>query len=117
MSNQLRAVLLIAEHPAISHVMLPLIAIAREDIDWRSLNYGVLSGGQKAAVSWLYSIWTDGPVPKGWRDPFEGFGVMDRKLQLLVLQALATRHETLKPPSALEQRLIRQAVEMQTENL
>jgi hypothetical protein len=91
MSKQLEAVLMIAHHGVIREHFLPYIDLKREEIRWDEFPYGVLSGGQKAAVSWAYSVWTDGPVPEGWRDPFEGFGVMSRELQVLVLNAMLHR--------------------------
>ena len=91
MSRQMEAVLMIAENPVIRTHFLAVIDVKREEINWDDFPYGVLSGGQKAAVSWVYAIWTDGPVPEGWRDPFEGFGVMNRDLQGTVIKALMHR--------------------------
>jgi hypothetical protein len=74
MTRQLEAVLMIAEAvPSVRNRLLAVIDQRNETIYWEDLNYGVLSGGEKAAVSWAYAVWTDAPVPDGWRDPFEGF--------------------------------------------
>lgn len=97
MSQQLKAVLIIVESaPSIRNRLLSIIDQENETIYWDDLNYGVLSGGEKAAASWVYSVWTDAPVPAGWRDPFEGFGVMGPETQAACLTALAFRH-ALRP--------------------
>jgi len=93
-STQLKAILLIANYPALKPVVLPLIDTETETIFFEDLSYGSLSGGIKTAVTWIYCIWTDELPPRewGWRDPFEGFGVMDAELQKLILKAMAYRH-------------------------
>lgn len=81
-------------------ILLPQIDTKRELIHWECLNYGVLSGGEKAAVSWARCVWNDKQVPTTpaeWeeypgypmRDPFEGFGIMEPDLHAAVLSALA----------------------------
>ena len=94
MSRQMEAVLMIAAHPVIKDALMPIIDVAKEEIHWGDFNYGVLSGGQKAAVSWVYAIWQDQSpdAVRHFRDPFEGFGVMSRELQALVVKALLHRH-------------------------
>lgn len=103
---------MIANYPAVKPHLLPYIDEAKEDIHWDKMGYGGLSGGVKTAISWAYCIWTDRAIPsvylegnpkdddsdfiRNWRDPFEGFGAMDSELQMLCLNALAHRHQTLK---------------------
>lgn len=48
-----------------------------------------LSGGQKAAVSWAYSIRSTKLPPETWRDPFEGFSVLDLDMQSFLLRVFA----------------------------
>jgi hypothetical protein len=48
-----------------------------------------LSGGQKAAVSWAYAIRTAKLPPENWRDPFEGFSILDMDMQAFVLRVFA----------------------------
>lgn len=109
MSRQLEAVLMIAEYPSVKPYLMPIVDKEHEQVHWDRLNYGVLSGGLKAAVSWAWCIWTDTQVPRveaDWReypgypmrDPFEGFVVMDAELQFIVLQALAHRGELDREP-------------------
>lgn len=106
MTKQLEAVLMIAKHPLVVDAMLPVIDEKNEQIDFNRINYGVLSGGGKALVSWAWCIWKDQQVCEtnegdtefkfhlkmGIRDPFEGFCALEPALQALVLRALATRH-------------------------
>lgn len=104
MTLQMEAILMIAKHPLIEPILLPLIDPERETIHWSRLKYGVLSGGEKAAISWAWCIWTDTQIPHGkaecelanlcdlnWRDPFDCFGVMGGSLQRTVLAALSHR--------------------------
>jgi hypothetical protein len=124
MTRQMEAILIIASDPRLKAILSPIIDQENEEIHWEKLNYGVLSGGIRTAVSWAFCIWTDGQVPRsayddnqtlpdpmclenGWRDPFEGVGMMDRSLQVLVLKALAHRHEVFEEPSDIERYLRR----------
>jgi hypothetical protein len=93
MTRQLEAVLMVANHPTISRIMNPVIDKDRETIRWSEINYPVLSGGERAAISWIWCIWSDAQVPMdtGWRDPFDGFGVLDGNLQALIMKAFAHR--------------------------
>lgn len=114
MTKQMEAFLMIAKNPVIWSIMEPIIDLKNESVFFDRLSVGVLSGGQKAAVSWCWCIWNDRQIPEqksedwraskeeGWRDPLEGFGVMNRELQIAVLNALAHRHDTLQPPGKLE---------------
>ncbi len=106
MSNQMKALMMLANHPRLEHILAPAIDVKREEFHWRKINYGVLSGGQKVALSWAYCIWEDKQIPEwnesdakekfalrdGVRDPIAAFGVLDRELQVLMLQALLVRH-------------------------
>ncbi len=92
MSSYVKAMQVLLGHPLFERLLGPIFHPGNESIEWSALNYGVLSGGEKAAISWAYSIWCNGPVPKGWRCPFEGYGTMDVQLQRLVVMALLTRH-------------------------
>lgn len=123
MTKQLEAILILANDPRLKPILMPIIDQENETIDWERLSYGVLSGGIKAAVSWAFCIWTDGQVPEedlqdhktpgpisfanDWRDPFEGFGVMDRELQIVVLKALAHRHAVFEKMGEMETYLLR----------
>lgn len=106
---------MLASDPRLNAILMPLIDQKNETIDWARLNVGVLSGGIKAAVAWAACIWTDMQIPTDkygdeyvnimdahFRDPFDGFGVMDRSLQVLVLKALAHRHGVFDKPSDIE---------------
>lgn len=97
-STQLRAILVIVNYPALKPIILPVIDFDTETIFFEELGYGALSGGIKTAVTWIYCIWTDELPPRewGWRDPFEGFGVMDSELQQLILRAMLFRHGRLR---------------------
>jgi hypothetical protein len=91
-SRQMQALMMIADDPEIGQVLLSILDVQRDEVRWQDLNYGVLSGGQKATLSWAWAIWTDSSPPAHWRDPFEGFGVMSVSLQTAVLKALVHRH-------------------------
>ena len=89
-SRQMQAILMLAEYPLLAPFLKPVIDVENETVDFDQIDYGLLSGGGKAAVSWAHSIWVDKVIP-GLRDPFDGFGVMNRDLQRLVLMALMHR--------------------------
>ncbi len=106
MSRQMEALLMLANFRSIKDILMPIIDPEKEEIHWDRLEYGVLSGGQKAAISWAWCIWSDKQTPTENkhgdpnycifdgkpRDPFEGFGVMDRELQTLIAKALLHRY-------------------------
>ena len=104
MTKQLKAILIIAENPKLKKIFDPVIDIDRKMINWDAINYSSLSGGEKTAVSWAYSIWTDSQPPneKGFRDLFEDFASLDREIQQAILTALAFRHGTFEIPGQLE---------------
>ena len=89
-SRQMQAILMLAEYPLLAPILNPVIDLENESVHFAQIDYGVLSGGGKAAISWAHSIWADEVIP-GMRDPFDGFGVMNRDLQRLVLMALMHR--------------------------
>ena len=106
MTKQMQAALHIANYRSIKDFALPAINVEQEEIHFDKMNYGVLSGGQKSAISWLWCVWKDQQVPEtddgdpeftfnlaaGVRDPFAGFGNLDRELQTIILEAIAIRH-------------------------
>lgn len=105
MSRQTQAIEILLQHPLFERLLGPVYNAERETCQFHLIHYGVLSGGERAAISWAWAIWEDRQVPKreadpDWkewpgylmRDPFEGFGVMDTALQILVLRAFARRH-------------------------
>lgn len=104
MTRQLEAVLIIARHPVMEPILMPLIDLEHEEVRWDRIRSG-LSGGERAAAAWAWCVWNDHQIPvtkaadwgasreEGWRDPFEGFGVMSPSLQRACLQALLHRHE------------------------
>ena len=93
MSSAMKAILMIAEHPAMKDILMPAMDVDRDEIHWDKIDPSGLSGGQRTALSWAYAIWTDAQVDSstGMRDPFEGFRSMDRALQFCVIGALARR--------------------------
>lgn len=99
MSNQQAAIEHCLSHPLILRLLGPHYFPANGGmIRWQDLNYGPLSGGEKAAISWVYAIWCDvSPnIPSEqitWRDCFEGFATMQSDLQITLLEAFQIRHE------------------------
>jgi hypothetical protein len=91
MSKAMKAVMMIAEHPAMKDVLKPVLDVERDEIRWEKIEHGVLSGGQRTGLSWAYAIWTDSQIDlsKGMRDPFEGFRSLDRDFQFRIVGALA----------------------------
>lgn len=110
-SSNMKAVLVLAKHKNLGQVLNPSLNIERDSINWESLGYGGQSGGVQTALSWAYCLFCDELPPKDWgfRDPFDGFGNLDRDIQVLILQAMATRHGFLeltvkdKPKSGIQQ--------------
>jgi hypothetical protein len=76
----------LAEHP---RFMGFLDGLAHRRTTPENWNTGGLSGGQKAAVSWAYAIRQAKLPPENFRDPFEGFSVLDMDMQAFVLRVLA----------------------------
>ena len=91
-SSYILAMDYLCTHPLIERLVKPYYNRECETVRFRDINYGVLSGGEKAALSWAYGIWTNEMPPKGWRDPFEGFGVMSEDLQKIIIEAMALRN-------------------------
>lgn len=93
-SSNMRAVLVLLGKKELRKLLGPLMNIERDEIDWKRINYGTLSGGFQSALSWAYSLFCDEAPPEdwGWRDPFSSFGVMDRDLQVLAIKGLGVRH-------------------------
>ena len=99
-SGNMRAVLIICENPRIGARVKPYLNIERDTMDWEGLmavNKGA-DGGLKTALSWMYCLWCDNLPPKSFklRDPFDGFGSLDRDVQLLIIKAMASRYELTK---------------------
>lgn len=88
-SNNRMAVQMICRHKAIGKILEPLLNTERDEIDWKRISYGSLPGRYQAAISWAFSLFCDRVPPTDWsyRDPFESFGVMDRDIQVLALEA------------------------------
>lgn len=109
-SNNMKSVLILANHKLLKGIILPNLNVERDKIDWNNLNYHAQSGGVQALLSWVYCLFCDEVPPKEWgyRDPFESFFSLDRDIQVLILQALSVRHGFLelslkdKPKSAIE---------------
>ena len=75
------------------------------DIFFARIEAGVLSGGEQAALAWAAVIWKDSVV-KAFRDPFEGFSVINPRRQALILEAFRIRHEVDEAVQA-EERFMR----------
>ena len=93
-SSNMRAVLVLLGNKDLRKLLAPLMNIERDEIDWKRINYGSLSGGFQSALSWAISLFCDCLPPEDWewRDPFSSFGVMDRDLQVLAIRALGVRY-------------------------
>ena len=89
----MKAVLVLAQHKNLGLTLKPALNIERDSISWESLGYGGQSGGVQTALSWAYCLFCDELPPKDWnyRDPFDGFGNLDRDIQVLIFQAMAIR--------------------------
>lgn len=92
-SSNMKAVLVLAQHKNLGLTLKPALNIERDSISWESLGYGGQSGGVQTALSWAYCLFCDELPPKDWnyRDPFDGFGNLDRDIQVLIFQAMAIR--------------------------
>jgi len=77
----------IAEHSKAMAYVGPFVDRKVPIEKWSSRGW---SGGQKALLSWAYSIRKAHCPPKeGWRDPFEGFSIMDSDMKAFVLKVFA----------------------------
>ena len=52
----MKAILMIADHKAMKDVLKPAIDVERDEVRWEKIDFGVLSGGQRTAISWAYAI-------------------------------------------------------------
>lgn len=97
-SSNMKAVLVLASHKNLRPILEPALNIERDSIDWDRFGYGGQSGGVQTVLSWAYCLFCDELPPKDWnfRDPFDGFFNLDQDIQVLVLQAMATRHGFMK---------------------
>lgn len=84
--RQLRAVLRIAtSSPELLVKFCPYINLENQEIVWEHVFAQDFSDGNTAAVHWAYAIWTGEAAP---RDPFTFSYSMDRRLALVVIEAL-----------------------------
>lgn len=102
MSKQTEAIEILLTDSLYARILGPAFNRERETLHFDQIDYGVLSGGERAAISWAFAIWEDKQSPKlekDWqewpgyemRDPFSSFGVMDFFRQKVVLRAFAHR--------------------------
>lgn len=93
-SPNMKAVLVLAQHKYFGPIIKPALDVERDSVDWTALGYGGQSGGTQTLISWCYCLFCDELPPKEWgyRDPFEGFGSLDRDIQVLLFQAQAALH-------------------------
>lgn len=109
-SNNMKAVLILAKHKNLGPILTPALNIERDSINWDRFGYAGQSGGVQVALSWAYCLFCDEVPPKDWgyRDPFQGFFSLDRDIQVLILQAMATRNDFIslsvedRPKSSFE---------------
>lgn len=92
MSDQLKALLQIANTPALKAVLRPHVYEADGSVMWESVLYDGLSHSQKTALSWAYALWRDEKPPGDWVDPFQGFHEVELETRTECLRAFATRH-------------------------
>jgi hypothetical protein len=84
---RLNALYRLAEYPKSMHLIDPYVEKKVPPNQWKSVG---LSGGQKTVLSWAYAIRMGKmPAKEGWRDPFDGFSIMDEDMQIVLLKALA----------------------------
>jgi hypothetical protein len=105
MSDQIKALLQLANTPALRGVLLPCVDEARQSVMWESVLYDDRSHSQKIALSWAYVIWRDEKPPEDWLDPFHEFHEVNIETREAILRAFATRHgfthfeiDTNEPP-------------------
>ena len=89
-SQQMRAVLHVLKADAhLYERVLPFIDLRNETIYWEPLLKVSFGSGHRAAITWIYGIWTDEMRPKA--NCFDAALSMDPTLQVAVLEALAMR--------------------------
>ena len=90
LSTQMRAVYWVLQADSdLKQRIEPHINFETETIDWPSIFKISFGSGHRAAVGWIYSIWTDEPRPRA--NIFDGALSMSPNLQAAVLNALALR--------------------------
>ncbi len=89
-SVQMRAVLMVleADHYLMNSVR-PFINFDTETIHWNQILKIPFGSGHRAAITWLYGIWTDEERPGS--NCFDAALSMSPNLQFAVLKALALR--------------------------
>ena len=76
----------LAEHPSLMDFLDVLATGRAAPKDWNTRG---LSGGETTAVSWAYAIRAAKLPPETFRDPFEGFSILDLEMQAFILRVLA----------------------------
>lgn len=92
MSDQLEAILQLANTPALKGALRPHIYEADGSVMWESVLYDGLSHNQKIALGWAYALWRDEKPPEDWIDPFPAFHEVDLETRTAILRAFAARH-------------------------
>jgi hypothetical protein len=89
-STQMQAVLLILDaDPYLKEHIEPFIDFRNETISWEPILKMSFGSGHRAAVSWMYGLWTDELRPGS--NPFDAALSMGPGLQLATLKAMAFR--------------------------
>lgn len=64
MSDQLQAIVQLANTPALKDVLWPHIYETQDSVMWESVLYDDRTHSQKVALSWAYALWRDEKPPE-----------------------------------------------------
>jgi hypothetical protein len=106
MERETESILMLMEHPLAQEILGPVFDPKKENLHFERISYGVLSGGEKALVSWAWALWMGCQPPsakqesdwKEWpgysmRDAFHGLSVLDDDLTAVVVRAFLHRYQ------------------------
>lgn len=85
----MNAVLMIAEHPEMTAILLPVIDLKENKIHWGFIDVRALTSAQRAALAWARCLWSGSQSSSQMADPFAGLKAMSPSLRVCVLNALA----------------------------
>ncbi len=89
-STQMKAVLMILDADTyLKDNVLPFINLKTETISWEPILKMSFGSGHRAAVTFMYGLWTDELRPES--NPFDAALSLNPNLQMAVLKALALR--------------------------
>jgi hypothetical protein len=111
-SMNMRPVQKICEYGPAGDLLLPLMNIEKDEIDFKKIDYPELSDELKTAMSWIFHLFCDcAPDSETWGyvDPFSNLQKIDFDLKVRIIQAIGERYRIAIPEIKRNDTLINSA--------